>query len=237
MKNKKIIFAMLTALLLTACQSSSGIEKMYGKRFSTYNGDIRIEKKTDDYACMYFDDTNVEKSINLEDRGVKIFDQPRIKKISGKKFLVVDGVEKDRFELKSEELILDTETKKEYKLDVEKKFERETKEILGREYYTKEKDVHIKIVKKTEKYSFVDIKVPNSYFTKKQLEENEQKGIFVISDRYDFPKIYIQDSGIKYLNANILESNRLRVLDDDRQILDTYTNIRYYLEDSSVTKK
>lgn len=235
MKSKKFAFGILTLLALTSCVGKEKVENFYGKTFSTYNGQISFVKKTEDYSCAYFNDAGNKNSFNFDD--TKILDNPKIEKISGKNFLVLDGFKKDRFEVKSDELILDTETKIEYKLDKEENFEKETKEILGREYYTKEKDGHIKIVQKTKQYSFVDVKVPDSYFSKEQLDENKQNGIFVISDRYDFPKVYIQDNGVtKFLNANNLDVNRLQFLDDNKQILDTFTNIRYYLDDKSVAE-
>lgn len=242
---KKIVLCLIGILFLTACKNvnSNEIDNLYGKSFSNYNGNIYIEKKTEDYSVIYFDDSSKIKNVNISEddfeNNLESFDFPKVSNKSGKKFLVADGIEEGRFEIKSEELIFDTKTNQEYKLDKNDDInEKDIDSILGREYYTKDRDAYFKIVKKTKQYSYIDFKIPKSYFNSKSYEKNKDKYFILYSGKYDFPKVHYNDNKtVKYLFAKDIDARRFIFLNDDKEILDTQTMITYYLDEKSVAEK
>lgn len=244
-KKKFILLSsfIFSIFLLTACTnlSKNSIENFYGKDFLNNSGSIHIIKKTDDYSCVIFDDASVDKSNSkvLDDVKIETFDYPKIISKGEKSFLIVKGIDENRFEFKTENVILDTKTNEEYKLhENEKDINRkDIKNFLGKEYYTNGRDGYIKFTNKTRQYYFVDLKIPRSYFTETQIEENKKDNVFIYSGKFDFPKISLFDDGTQYLNADGLEKDRFKFIENDNQILDTYTRFVYYLDENIVVKK
>lgn len=235
MKKRNILIASVFLIVsITSCNSTSTlkIENFYGKRFDHYNGNIKIEKKTDDYSCIYFDDAiiNVYDKLNFDDYNIKILDQPKIIHKNNKNYLSAEGIESERFEFISNESILDLKTNIEYKLNTTTiDLKQEIQGYLGKEYYTKEMDSYIKIIKKTETYSFIDIKIPKKYFNN---DEN-----IIASGRYDSPRISAsENTDIKFLIADKLEEDRFMFIDNDSKILDIKTRAIYSLK-SDLAKK
>ena len=114
MKKLKILFIVLiSTLLLSSCASKSNeVEQLYGKRYGAVGSGISVIKKSKLYSVLYFTlPENATFKSNIEERiSGGNFDYPKVIRKNGKKYLTAEGLPDDRFEIVSENVILDNYT-------------------------------------------------------------------------------------------------------------------------------
>lgn len=228
MKKIKILFMFLVStLLLSSCASKSNeVEQLYGKRYGAVGSGISVIKKSKLYSVLYFTlPENATFKSNIEERiSGGNFDYPKVIRKNGKKYLTVKNLPDDRFEIVSENMILDTYTGYEFSYYA-KTPDKEMEKFYGN-VYEGSKGGHIEIVKKTEDYSLISFELPEG--------ENfkfKEDGIKIMGGVYDNPSI-VTIGDKRYLRAHNLEEKRLEIVNDN-VILDTKTGYEFDLKNLS----
>ena len=218
MKKLKIIFTILiSVLMLSSCASKNNeIEQLYGKKYGGVGSGISVMKKSKLYSVLYFTlpENATFKDSTKENVSGGYFDYPKVVSKNGKKYLTAKNLPDDRFEIVSENMILDTYTGYEF-THYDKVPDKEMEKYYGN-VYEGPKGGTVEIVKKTEDYSFISFELPmNEEF------EYKGKGPKIYGGFYDYPSIVkIRDK--RYIRAENLEEQRLEIINDN-VILDTKT--------------
>ncbi|WP_462247058.1 hypothetical protein [Parvimonas micra] len=222
MKKLKIIFTILiSVLMLSSCASKNNeIEQLYGKKYGGVGSGISVMKKSKLYSVLYFTlpENATFKDSTKENVSGGYFDYPKVVSKNGKKYLTAKNLPDDRFEIVSENMILDTYTGYEF-THYDKVPDKEMEKYYGN-VYEGPKGGTVEIVKKTEDYSFISFELPmNEEF------EYKGKGPKIYGGFYDYPSIVkIRDK--RYIRAENLEEQRLEIINDN-VILDTKTGYEF----------
>lgn len=228
MKKIKILFMFLVStLLLSSCATKSNeVEQLYGKRYGAVGSGISVIKKSKLYSVLYFTlPENATFKSNIEERiSGGNFDYPKVIRKNGKKYLTADGLPDDRFEIVSENVIVDNYTGYEF-THYDRVPDKEMEKYYGN-VYEGSKGGHIEIVKKTEDYSLISFELPEG-------EDFKFKGdgIKIMGGVYDNPSI-VTIGDKRYLRADNLEEKRLEIVNDNI-ILDTKTGYEFGLKNLS----
>lgn len=228
MKKIKILFMFLVStLLLSSCATKSNeVEQLYGKRYGAVGSGISVIKKSKLYSVLYFTlPENATFKSNIEERiSGGNFDYPKVIRKNGKKYLTADGLPDDRFEIVSENVIVDNYTGYEF-THYDRVPDKEMEKFYGN-VYEGSKGGHIEIVKKTEDYSLISFELPEG-------EDFKFKGdgIKIMGGVYDNPSI-VTIGDKRYLRADNLEEKRLEIVNDNI-ILDTKTGYEFGLKNLS----
>ena len=228
MKKLKILFIVLiSTLLLSSCASKSNeVEQLYGKRYGAVGSGISVIKKSKLYSVLYFTlPENATFKSNIEERiSGGNFDYPKVIRKNGKKYLTADGLPDDRFEIVSENVIVDNYTG--YKFTHYDRVPNKEMEKFYGNIYEGPKGGHVSIVKKTEDYTALSFELPMN-------EEFEYKGEGpkIMGGFYDNPSI-VTIGDKRYLRADNLEEKRLEIVNDN-VILDTKTGYEFGLKNLS----
>lgn len=228
MKKLKIIFTILiSVLMLSSCASKNNeIEQLYGKKYGGVGSGISVMKKSKLYSVLYF---TLPKNATFKDSTKEnvsggYFDYPKVVSKNGKKYLTAKNLPDDRFEIVSENMILDTYTGYEF-THYDKVPDKEMEKYYGN-VYEGPKGGTVEIVKKTEDYSFISFELPmNEEF------EYKGKGPKIYGGFYDYPSI-VKIGDKRYIRAENLEEQRLEIINDNI-ILDTKTGYEFGLKNLS----
>lgn len=220
---KVVVLALFSFLLLSSCSTKTNeVEKLYNKRYSGVGSGLSVIKKTKLYSVLQF--TLPENAVFKDDTARVLggyFDYPKVITKNGKKYLTADNLPEDRFEIISENKIVDNYTGFELN-HYEKVADKEMERFYGN-YYEGPKGGHVSIVKKTEDYSAISFELPR--------EENfDFKGdeFRIAGGVYDNPSILtIGDK--RYIRADNLEEKRLEIISEN-VILDTKTGYEFGLK-------
>ena len=228
MKKIKILFMFLVStLLLSSCATKSNeVEQLYGKRYGAVGSGISVIKKSKLYSVLYFTlPENATFKSNIEERiSGGNFDYPKVIRKNGKKYLTADGLPDDRFEIVSENVIVDNYTGYEF-THYDRVPDKEMEKYYGN-VYEGPKGGTVEIVKKTEDYSLISFELPEG--------ENfkfKEDGIKIMGGVYDNPSI-VTIGDKRYLRADNLEEKRLEIVNDN-VILDTKTGYEFGLKNLS----
>ena len=228
MKKIKILFMFLVStLLLSSCATKSNeVEQLYGKRYGAVGSGISVIKKSKLYSVLYFTlpENATFKDSTKENVSGGYFDYPKVIRKNGKKYLTAEGLPDDRFEIVSENVILDNYTGYEF-THYDRVPDKEMEKYYGN-VYEGPKGGTVEIVKKTEDYSFISFKLPMN-------EEFEYKGEGpkIMGGVYDNPSI-VTIGDKRYLRADNLEEKRLEIVNNN-VILDTKTGYEFGLKNLS----
>ncbi|MEB3029059.1 hypothetical protein VJI72_04540 [Parvimonas micra] len=228
MKKIKILFMFfVSTLLLSSCATKSNeVEQLYGKRYGAVGSGISVIKKSKLYSVLYFTlpENATFKDSTKENVSGGYFDYPKVIRKNGKKYLTAEGLPDDRFEIVSENVILDNYTGYEF-THYDRVPDKEMEKYYGN-VYEGPKGGTVEIVKKTEDYSFISFKLPMN-------EEFEYKGEGpkIMGGVYDNPSI-VTIGDKRYLRADNLEEKRLEIVNDN-VILDTKTGYEFGLKNLS----
>ena len=228
MKKIKILFMFLVStLLLSSCATKSNeVEQLYGKRYGAVGSGISVIKKSKLYSVLYFTlPENATFKSNIEERiSGGNFDYPKVIRKNGKKYLTADGLPDDRFEIVSENVIVDNYTGYEF-THYDRVPDKEMEKYYGN-VYEGPKGGTVEIVKMTEDYSLISFELPEG-------EDFKFKGdgIKIMGGVYDNPSI-ITIGDKRYLRADNLEEKRLEIVNDN-VILDTKTGYEFGLKNLS----
>lgn len=228
MKKLKIIFTILiSVLMLSSCASKNNeIEQLYGKKYGGVGSGISVMKKSKLYSVLYFTlpENATFKDSTKENVSGGYFDYPKVVSKNGKKYLTAKNLPDDRFEIVSENMILDTYTGYEFSYYA-KTSDKEMEKFYGN-VYEGSKGGHIEIVKKTEDYSLISFELPEGEDFK-----FKEDGIKIMGGVYDNPSI-VTIGDKRYLRADNLEEKRLEIVNDN-VILDTKTGYEFGLKNLS----
>jgi len=228
MKKIKILFMFLVStLLLSSCATKSNeVEQLYGKRYGAVGSGISVIKKSKLYSVLYFtlpENATFKENVKENISGGN-FDYPKVIRKNGKKYLTAEGLPDDRFEIVSENVILDNYTGYEF-THYDRVPDKEMEKYYGN-VYEGPKGGTVEIVKKTEDYSFISFELPmNEEF------EYKGKGPKIMGGVYDNPSI-VTIGDKRYLRADNLEEKRLEIVNDN-VILDTKTGYEFGLKNLS----
>lgn len=228
MKKLKIIFTILiSVLMLSSCASKNNeIEQLYGKKYGGVGSGISVMKKSKLYSVLYFTlpENATFKDSTKENVSGGYFDYPKVVSKNGKKYLTAKNLPDDRFEIVSENMILDTYTGYEF-THYDRVPDKEMEKYYGN-VYEGPKGGTVEIVKKTEDYSFISFELPmNEEF------EYKGKGPKIYGGFYDYPSI-VKIGDKRYIRAENLEEQRLEIINDN-VILDTKTGYEFGLKNLS----
>lgn len=228
MKKLKIVFMVLISfLMLSSCSSkNSEIEQLYGKRYGAVGSGISVMKKGKSYSVLQF---TLPENATFKDNAKEnvsggYFDYPKIIRKNGKKYLTAEGLPDDRFEIVSENVIVDNYTGYEFSYYA-KTPDKEMEKFYGN-IYEGPKGGHISIVKKTEDYTALSFELPEGEDFK-----FKEDGIKIMGGVYDNPSI-VTIGDKRYLRADNLEEKRLEIVNDN-VILDTKTGYEFGLKNLS----
>ena len=198
-------------------------KEKYKDRFSFFSNIEDFEKKimANEWALVNIaglELKNSKISIKLDKGNVVIIGK------NGKKYLTAEGLPDDRFEIVSENVILDNYTGYEF-THYDRVPDKEMEKYYGN-VYEGPKGGTVEIVKKTEDYSFISFELPMN-------EEFEYKGEGpkIMGGVYDNPSI-VTIGDKRYLRADNLEEKRLEIVNDN-VILDTKTGYEFGLKNLS----
>ena len=225
MKKLKILFMVLiSTLLLSSCASKSNeVEKFYGKHYVAVGSGISVIKKSKLYSVLTFTlPENATFKDNVEERiSGGNFDYPEVITKNGKKYLTAKDLPEDRFEIISDNVIVDNYTGFEF-THYDRVPDKEMEKFYGN-VYEGTKGGTIKIVKKTEDYSFISFELPiNEDFKFKE------EGTKIYGGIYDNPSI-VTIGDKRYITADNLEEKRIEIINDN-VILDTQTGYEFGLK-------
>lgn len=226
-KLKIMLMILISALMLSSCASKSNeVEKFYGKHYIAVGSGISVIKKSKLYSVLTFTlPENATFKDNVEERiSGGNFDYPEVITKNGKKYLTAKDLPEDRFEIISDNVILDTYTGFEF-THYDTIQDKEIEPFFGN-VYEGPKGGHVEIVKKTEDYSFINFELPMN-------EEFEYKGEGpkIYGGFYDNPSI-VKIGDKRYIRAENLEEKRLEIVNDN-VILDTKTGYEFGLKNIS----
>lgn len=228
MKKTKILFMFLVStLLLSSCGSKSNkVDQLYGKRYGAVDSGITVLKKSKLYSVLSFrlSENAVFKDNIAERISGGDFDYPKVVRKGGKEFLTAEGLPDDRFEIVSENVIVDNYTGFEF-THYDRVPDKEMEKYYGN-VYEGPKGGTVEIIKKTEDYSFISFELPMN-------EEFEYKGEGpkIYGGFYDYPSI-VKIGDKRYIRAENLEEQRLEIINDN-VILDTKTGYEFGLKNLS----
>lgn len=225
MKKLKILFMVLiSTVLLSSCASKSNeVEQLYGKRYGAVGSGISVMKKSKSYSVLQF---TLPENATFKDNAKEnvfggYFDYPKIIRKNGKKYLTAEGLPDDRFEIISENMIVDNYTGYEF-THYDKVPDKEMEKFYGN-IYEGSKGGTVEIVKKTEDYSFISFELPTGVDF-----EYKGEGPKIYGGYYDYPSI-VKIGDKRYISAENLEEKRFEIINDNI-ILDTKTGYEFGLK-------
>lgn len=160
-KKIRILFlSLFSFLVLASCSSKNSIEKYYGRNYIASSGGVSIVKKTKLYSVMYF---KLPEEVKFKDEKQPrliggYFDYPKVVNKGGKKYLTAKNLPEDRFEIVSDNTIVDRYTDYEFTY-YEDKAGKEIENYYGN-IYEESEGGHVSIVKKTDDYSVMSFELP-----------------------------------------------------------------------------